>query len=116
MGIFDRHLRQMRRYYKEQRDYFLYLATEHLPKNIRITHPEGGYVIWIELAKNVDSMMLFENARKENISIAPGPLFSISGQYKNFIRMNYGKADKKQLEKAMIILGHLIDASHSKIG
>ncbi|HIQ14495.1 MAG TPA: PLP-dependent aminotransferase family protein [Leucothrix sp.] len=116
MGIFDRHLRQMRRYYKEQRDYFLYLATEHLPKNIRITHPEGGYVIWIELAKNVDSMMLFENARKENISIAPGPLFSISGQYKNFIRINYGKADKKQLEKAMIILGHLIDASHSKIG
>ena len=108
MGIFDRHLRQMRRYYKDQRDYFLYLTTEYLPKNIRITHPEGGYVIWIELAKDVDSMMLYEKARKENISIAPGPLFSVSGQYKNFIRINYGKADKKQLEKAMIILGRLI--------
>ena len=108
MGIFDRHLRQMRRYYKDKRDYFLYLATEHLPKNIRITHPEGGYVIWIELSKDVDSMVLFEQARKENISIAPGPLFSVSGQYKNFIRMNYGKADKKQLEKAMIILGRLL--------
>ena len=108
MGIFDRHLRQMRRYYKDQREYFLYLATEYLPKNIRITHPEGGYVIWIELAKNIDSMMLYEKARKENISIAPGPLFSASGQYKNFIRINYGKADKKQLEKAMIILGRLI--------
>ena len=108
LGIFDRHLRQMRRYYREQRDYFLHLATLHLPKDTRLTHPEGGYVIWLELAKHIDSMKLFDDAKKENISIAPGPLFSISGQYKNFIRINYGREHKQQLEKAMIILGRLI--------
>lgn len=110
MGIFDRHLRQMRRYYKEQRDYFLHLATLHLPKNIRITHPEGGYVIWLELQKDVDSMMLYKQAHEQNISIAPGPLFSASKQYKNFIRINYGKATREQLEKAMIVLGRLINS------
>lgn len=108
IGIFDRHLRQMRRYYKEQRDYFLHLATLHLPKEIRLTHPEGGYVIWLELDKKIDSMKLYEQALKENVCIAPGPLFSVSGQYKNFIRINYGKATKEQLEQAMIILGRLI--------
>ncbi len=108
-GIFDRHLRQMRRYYKEQRDYFLQLATLHLPKNIRITHPEGGYVIWLELDKKVDSMLLYEQAIQESISIAPGPLFSISGQYKNFIRINYGTVSRQQLEQALIILGRLIN-------
>ena len=109
-GVFDRHLRQMRRYYKEQRDYFLHLASLHLPKEIRITHPEGGYVIWLELPKQIDSMQLYEQAYAEKISIAPGPLFSVSGQYKNFIRINYGKATMAQLEKAMIILGRLISA------
>jgi len=113
-GIFDRHLRQMRRYYKEQRDYFLQLARLHLPKDIRITHPEGGYVIWMELDKNLDSMQLYEQAKAENISIAPGPLFSISGQYKNFIRINYGTATRQQLEKALMILGRLINPSHQK--
>ncbi len=108
MGIFDRHLRQMRRHYKEQRDYFLHLATLHLPKNIRLTHPEGGYVIWLELDKKVDSMKLYEQALAENICIAPGPLFSVSGQYKNFVRINYGRASKEQLEQAMIVLGRLI--------
>jgi DNA-binding transcriptional MocR family regulator len=108
MGIFDRHLRQMRRFYKEQRDYFLHLATLHLPKEIRLTHPEGGYVIWLELDKKINSMKLYEQALKENICIAPGPLFSVSGQYSNFIRINYGKATKEQLEQAMIILGRLI--------
>jgi DNA-binding transcriptional MocR family regulator len=108
-GIFDRHLRQMRRYYKEQRDYFLQLATLHLPKDIRITHPEGGYVIWMELSKGLDSMKLYQQAKAESISIAPGPLFSISGQYKNFIRINYGTATREQLEKALIILGRLIN-------
>ena len=107
-GIFDRHLRQMRRYYKDQRDFFLQLTTKHFPKDIRFTHPEGGYVIWIELTQGIDSMELFERAQKENISIAPGPLFSVSGQYKNFIRINYGKASKEQLEKAVMILGRLI--------
>lgn len=108
LGIFDRHLRQMRRYYKEQRDYFLHLAALHLPKEIRLTHPEGGYVIWLELAKDIDSMVLYQQALKENICIAPGPLFSVSGQYKNFVRINYGKASKQQLEQAMIVLGRLI--------
>lgn len=108
MGVFDRHLRQMRRYYKEQRDYFLHLASLHLPRGIRITHPEGGYVIWLELPNEIDSMKLYEQAYAEKISIAPGPLFSVSGQYKNFIRINYGKATKEQLEKAMIVLGRLI--------
>jgi len=108
MGIFDRHLRQMRRFYKEQRDYFLHLVSLHLPKDIRHTHPEGGYVIWLELNKKIDSMLLYEQALKENICIAPGPLFSVSGQYKNFVRINYGKATRKQLEKAMIVLGRLI--------
>lgn len=108
MGNFDRHLRHMRRYYKEQRDYFLQLAALHLPNNIRLTHPEGGYVIWIELEKHIDSMELYEKAKRENISIAPGPLFSVSGQYTNFIRINYGRETKMRLEKAMIILGRLL--------
>ena len=55
-------------------------------------------------------MELFERAIKENISIAPGPLFSVSGQYKNFVRINFGRASKQQLEKAMIILGRLISS------
>ena len=108
MGIFDRHLRQMRRFYKEQRDYFLHLAALYLPKKIRLTHPEGGFVIWLKLDKRVDSMKLYEQALTENVCIAPGPLFSVSGQYKNFIRINYGTATREQLEQAMIVLGRLI--------
>jgi DNA-binding transcriptional MocR family regulator len=108
MGIFDRHLRQMRRYYKEQRDYFLHLAAEHLPQNIRLTHPQGGFVIWLELDKSVDSMKLYEQAFKKKVSIAPGPLFSASGQYKNYIRINFGRVSKTDLETAMITLGILL--------
>jgi len=111
LGVFDRHLRQMRRYYKEQRDFFLQLATLHLPKSIRLTHPQGGYVIWLELDKHINSMELFDKAKKENISIAPGPLFSVSGQYKNYIRINFGRESKQRLEKAMVILGRLISST-----
>ncbi|HFD33413.1 MAG TPA: PLP-dependent aminotransferase family protein, partial [Gammaproteobacteria bacterium] len=61
-GTFDRHLRQMRQYYKRQRDYFLQLATRYFPDDIRITYPQGGYILWIRLPKGVDGMALYEAA------------------------------------------------------
>ncbi len=107
-GTFDRHLRQMRQYYKRQRDYFLQLAAQHFPDDIRITHPQGGYILWIRLPQGVDGMALYESALEEKIAISPGTLFSVNKQYNNFIRINYGQENAQNLEKAAILLGRLM--------
>ncbi len=107
-GTFDRHLRQMRQYYKRQRDYFLQLATRYFPDDIRITYPQGGYILWIRLPKGVDGMALYEAALEEKIAISPGTLFSVNQQYNNFIRINYGQENAQNLEKAAILLGRLM--------
>ncbi len=107
-GTYDRHLRQMRQYYKRQRDYFLQLATQHFPEDIRITHPQGGYILWVRLPKGMDGMALYKRALEEKIAISPGTLFSVNQQYNNFIRINYGQENKQNLEKAAILLGRLM--------
>ncbi|MCK5813713.1 MAG: PLP-dependent aminotransferase family protein [Cocleimonas sp.] len=107
-GTFDRHLRQMRQHYKHQRDYFLQLAAQHFPEDIRITHPQGGYILWIRLPKGVDGMDLYERALEEKIAISPGALFSVNQQYNHFIRINYGQETAQNLEKATILLGRLM--------
>ncbi|HIO92248.1 MAG TPA: PLP-dependent aminotransferase family protein [Leucothrix mucor] len=107
-GTFERHLRQVRQHYKQQRDYFLQLVAQHFPSDIRITNPQGGFILWIRLPKGVDSMDLYDKAMSENIVIAPGGLFSVTQQYSNFIRVNYGQESPQNLEKAAILLGRLI--------
>jgi DNA-binding transcriptional MocR family regulator len=107
-GTFDRHLKQMRQYYKRQRDYFLQLTTRYFPKDIRITNPQGGYILWVRLPEGVDGMVLYERALTENIAISPGALFSINHHYNNFIRINYGQESMQNLEKAAILLGRLM--------
>lgn len=107
-GTYDRHLRKMRQYYKQKRDYFLQLAAQYFPQDIRITHPQGGFILWIRLPQGVDSIRLYHRAMKENIAIAPGILFSIGQQYHQFIRINYGQESRQNLEKATILLGRLM--------
>jgi DNA-binding transcriptional MocR family regulator len=107
-GRFDRHLRQMRQHYKRQRDYFLQLATQYFPDDIRITYPQGGYILWVRLPQKIDGMDLYERALEENIAISPGALFSVNQQYNHFIRINYGQETAQNLEKAAILLGRLM--------
>ena len=53
-----------------------------------MTRPQGGYVLWIELPRAVDSFTLDRKALHEKISIAPGPIFSAKQKYRNFIRVS----------------------------
>ncbi len=107
-GGFEKHLRQMRRYYQEMRDHYIWLAAKYLPADTRLTRPQGGFVSWMELPQEVDSMWLYQKAMEEKINLAPGPLFSAKGQYKNFIRINYGRASKTEMKLALTVIARLL--------
>ena len=49
---------------------------KYLPAPTKVTRPGGGYVLWVEMPAQVDSVKLFEDALAEGICLAPGPIFS----------------------------------------
>jgi DNA-binding transcriptional MocR family regulator len=67
----------------------------------------GGYVLWVELPPQVDSLRLYELALERRITVGPGHMFSTSNAYGNFIRLNYSYAWSPSIEKALITLGKL---------
>ncbi|WP_286974854.1 GntR family transcriptional regulator MpaR [Pseudomonas sp.] len=107
-GGFDRHLRKLRHALETQQASMLASAARHFPSGCRVTRPTGGYFLWFELPKQVDSLQLFKQALNEGISLAPGPIFSASRGFGNFIRLNYGHPWSPQCEAAMATLGGLI--------
>ena len=108
-GGHDRHLRAARKLYRERRDRFLDLAQRLLPEGSRVTSPEGGYLAWVELPHGTDAMALYHGAMKRGVSLAPGPLFSPSGKYRRFIRLNYAQAGFEAMAKGLRIIAELVD-------
>ncbi len=106
-GGYDRYLRHVREEYKNQVNRVIQSIGKYFPGGTKVTQPKGGFVIWVELPNNIDAMQLHALALAEEISIAPGPMFSATQKYKNFIRLSCAQPWNHQLEQGLIHLGRL---------
>jgi len=106
-GSYDRYLRQVRGQYARQVAQITQAVSKHFPEGTKVTRPVGGFVIWIELPEGADALVIFDKALAKGISIAPGPIFSASQKYTNFIRINCAQPWDERLESAIIFLGKL---------
>ncbi|HZP94036.1 MAG TPA: PLP-dependent aminotransferase family protein [Burkholderiales bacterium] len=106
-GGYDRQLRSLRRAFREQVARVSAAVSEHFPAGTRITRPAGGFILWVELPAGCDSIELFHQAMKHNISLGPGVLFSATGRYRNCIRMGCGELWSSRTEQAIAKLGEL---------
>ncbi len=106
-GGYDHHLRKLRRFYAEQVPRVTQAITKYFPAGTKVTRPTGGYVLWVELPPQVNSLELFRKALAENISIAPGPIFSAKQKLANFIRLSCGAPWSEAMDQALLKLGQL---------
>ena len=103
----DHHIRRLRRFYEDQLHRMTAAVSRYFPAGTLATRPKGGQVLWVELPKRVDAMDLYRRALEEKISIAPGPMFSATGKFKNCVRLNCGNPWSEVIERAMLRLGQL---------
>jgi DNA-binding transcriptional MocR family regulator len=109
-GAYERHLRGLRRAYESQVESMRQALTRHFPAETRITQPQGGYVLWVELPEEVDTTALHGLAVAQGLAFVPGELFSASGMYRNCLRLNCGNPHTPEIEDAVRRLGQLIAA------
>lgn len=107
-GGFDRHLRKMRNSLRRQQGSFLKAIAEYFPGGTRVSRPNGGLCLWLELDEGVDTMDIFHKARSYNIGLVPGKFCSVTDKFNNCMRLNYGYPWNSQSEKNLQILGALI--------
>jgi DNA-binding transcriptional MocR family regulator len=109
-GGFDRTLRQLRREYRVLVAQMSAAVARHFPEGTRVSRPEGGHVIWVEMPEPADSVRLHEEALAYGVSIAPGILFSTSKRYRNCLRLNCAVPWNPKVESAVERLGRLARA------
>lgn len=87
-GSYATHLRRQRTELRNRRDQLL-SALGNWSVDIRVSRPEGGLAVWLELSGSVDTLSLYHRALEQGVVITPGPLFSITGQFGNCLRMSF---------------------------
>lgn len=107
-GRYDRHLRNLRSILARSSQRVSAAICEHFPEQTRITRPEGGYVLWLELPTKIDTETLQQEALNHGISIAPGNMFSLTKKYGNCMRISCALPWSDRVEKAIVKLSMLI--------
>lgn len=107
-GRYRRCIRHSARIYRQRMDQLRRWVTELFPQGTRITHPKGGFLLWVELPKTIEAMNLYRKAMKKKIAITPGILFSAQGQYRHHIRLSCGAVEGEQARKSIGRLAKLL--------
>lgn len=104
---YDAHLKKLRRALASQQKSLLDAVRKHFPAGCRVTKPDGGYFVWLELPEGTDSLELHRLALERGISIAPGPIFSPRREYRRCVRLNFGHPWSTEVDRAVRQLARL---------
>jgi DNA-binding transcriptional MocR family regulator len=108
-GSYDPYIRRIRRIYEQYIGALSHEVRRFFPPECRLTRPGGGFLLWVQLPKQIDSLHLYRQALSAGIAITPGYLFSATDQYRNFIRLNAANWSD-EAEQAIQRLGKMIAA------
>jgi DNA-binding transcriptional MocR family regulator len=106
-GGYDRHLRRLRGTLQHQVQRMREAIGEHFPPGTRVSDPQGGFVLWVELPSGCDGMELQARALEKRIAIAPGPIFSVRTRFESCLRISCGIPWNDTLASAVRTLGEL---------
>lgn len=107
-GRYELHLRHLRKALHTQSLRYIQAIAEHFPEDTRMTRPGGGFALWLELDRRLDSYALHKRALKHGIGIAPGQIFSSSGKFANCFRIGFGIPWSSRIEGGIKTLGDLV--------
>jgi DNA-binding transcriptional MocR family regulator len=89
-GGFDKHLKQLRVALWKSVEASRHEILRLFPAGTRVSRPEGGFVLWVQLPDGYDGVEVQKKAAAVGINILPGAVFSPSHQYRNCIRIACG--------------------------
>jgi DNA-binding transcriptional MocR family regulator len=107
-GRYELHLRHIRKDLHTQSLRYAQAISEYFPADTRMTRPQGGFTIWVELNKKINTYKLYKKALKNNIGISPGQIFSSQGRFENCFRISCAAPWNNRIEEAIKTLGRLV--------
>ncbi|MCY1183189.1 2-aminoadipate transaminase [compost metagenome] len=98
----DRHLEELRSYYRGRRDAFQAALETHFADLAEWQMPEGGLFFWLTLKHPIDTRALLEPALAANVAFMPGePFFPEPDKHPGHLRLNFSHVAPDKLDEGL---------------
>lgn len=99
LGLLQRQLENLKKVYRQRKAALSEALKKHLSDTVTFIEPEGGFFIWLEFEKTVDTVKLLAIARQHRVGFLPGIKFSGRNGLSNYARLSFAYFDTPELEK-----------------
>ncbi|MCT2563806.1 aminotransferase-like domain-containing protein [Chryseobacterium herbae] len=106
-GRYEKHLQQMRRALQNNYQNYVQTIVDYFPEGTKTSRPQGGLSLWVEFDKKIRTTELYDLAIKQNISIAPGRMFTLQDQFENCMRLCIGLPWTEETKLCLQQVGNL---------
>jgi DNA-binding transcriptional MocR family regulator len=113
-GQYHKHIQTMRLVIRQQVLEYKQFIAECFPDTTRISSPEGGFVLWLQLP-DICPQIFATKIQQSNIDIRLGENFSSLPLYKDCIRINCGWPLDETVKGILMTLAQLVNASKPQI-
>lgn len=86
-GSYDLHLRHLKACYSERIEAVRALISRYFPAGTRVSRPQSGFILWLELPAQIDTLLLFHRALDDGIICMPGLLCSGNQAFNHCLRL-----------------------------
>lgn len=107
-GNYERHLRRLRTHLKNQMGNTALAVARYFPKGTKISAPQGGLCLWVQLNARLDSLQLFRKAIAHNIAILPGVMCATGDTFINCIRISCGMPYTDAIDQGLKTLAGIL--------
>lgn len=108
---FERDLQSACALYREARDVAASALELHLPDDVGVTLPGGGFTIWLNLPPTISADRLYAECLRFGVYPLPGHIFSFDRREADGLRLAFGQNDAAQLAEAISRLGKAMQAA-----
>lgn len=107
-GLMVRHLKRVRRIFRNRRDAMAEALRRYFPRDARWSVPEGGLSMWVTLPDDMDTRDLLALAQDQGVQFLPGAIFYFTGVKHNCMRLSFATENEGVIDAGIRTLGQII--------
>jgi 2-aminoadipate transaminase len=100
-GGFERHLPAARALYASRWTALSAALKHHMPAEVDWTEPTGGFLTWLTLPDELDTLAMRPAANAAGVAYVPGPPFHVGDSGRNTLRLSFSRLTETELETAV---------------
>jgi len=106
-AVYD-YIETVRKEYKIRAEAMVTCLRKHLPQEITFTAPRGGFYIWLDLPKHIDSTEVLKRAIDKGVVFVSGKTFDPHGILNNKMRLSYCNTSVEKIREGIPLVAEAI--------